>query len=125
MRPIAIILLICYQVVVFRMLIPVADYLINQEYIASELCENKEQPVLACNGKCYLMSEITKIYGGDEDQSNNVQEDLEEDWSHSFLSKTQIEGNFTLVSASASKFKLIWNSRSINPPNPPPPLRFA
>lgn len=34
--------------------LPVLDYLINYDYIANELCINKNKPVLACNGKCYL-----------------------------------------------------------------------
>ena len=39
---------------------PLVEYVVNYEYIAKELCINKEQPVLACNGKCYLMSELAK-----------------------------------------------------------------
>lgn len=39
---------------------PLVEYVVNYEYIAKELCVNKEQPVLACNGKCYLMSELAK-----------------------------------------------------------------
>ncbi|MDX1447024.1 hypothetical protein [Lishizhenia sp.] len=30
----------------------------NQEQIAEELCENKDQEELECNGKCYLMKEL-------------------------------------------------------------------
>ena len=36
------------------------DFLINQEYIAKNLCENKDKPVLKCNGKCHLAKELAK-----------------------------------------------------------------
>ncbi len=39
---------------------PVMDYFINYDYIANELCENKEKPELHCNGKCHLMKELAK-----------------------------------------------------------------
>ncbi|NDI98392.1 hypothetical protein GWA97_04840 [Flavobacterium sp. LaA7.5] len=40
--------------------LPVFDYIINYEYIANELCENKAVPELHCNGKCQLMKELAK-----------------------------------------------------------------
>lgn len=39
---------------------PLVEYVVNYDYIAKELCINKEKPILACNGKCYLMSELAK-----------------------------------------------------------------
>lgn len=33
---------------------PVVIYIMNYEYIATVLCENKEVPEMQCNGKCYL-----------------------------------------------------------------------
>lgn len=39
---------------------PYLDYLINKEYIAENLCENKEKPELQCNGKCHLKKEVQK-----------------------------------------------------------------
>lgn len=30
----------------------------NEDYVAEELCENKEKPVLKCNGKCYLAKQL-------------------------------------------------------------------
>lgn len=36
------------------------DYLVNYDYIRTELCVNKEKPILGCNGKCYLMKELAK-----------------------------------------------------------------
>lgn len=36
------------------------NFLINQDYIAANLCENKDKPVLKCHGKCHLAKEVAK-----------------------------------------------------------------
>lgn len=38
----------------------VVAFNINQDMIATELCENRNQPQKHCNGHCYLKKEITK-----------------------------------------------------------------
>lgn len=35
-----------------------ADFLIHQDYIAQNLCENKDKPEMECNGKCVLMQKL-------------------------------------------------------------------
>ncbi|KGO84126.1 hypothetical protein Q762_02540 [Flavobacterium cauense R2A-7] len=39
---------------------PVISFMVNYDYIAKELCENKTKPELHCNGKCYLKKELAK-----------------------------------------------------------------
>ena len=36
----------------------VAEYSMNKEYIAKNLCENRNKPALHCNGKCQLMKKM-------------------------------------------------------------------
>lgn len=36
-------------------------YEVNKDYVAQELCENKDKPQLHCNGKCYLNKQIAKV----------------------------------------------------------------
>jgi hypothetical protein len=36
-------------------------YATNIEYVAEELCENKEEPEMKCNGKCYLAKQLAKV----------------------------------------------------------------
>ncbi len=43
-----------------RPVMPLANYLINQDYIAEFLCINKDKPELECNGKCYLAEQLKK-----------------------------------------------------------------
>lgn len=39
-------------------IMPLIEYETNKEYIASVLCENRNKPEVACNGKCYLNKKI-------------------------------------------------------------------
>ncbi|OCA79529.1 hypothetical protein BBH99_18635 [Chryseobacterium contaminans] len=45
---------------VFRPLMPLAEYAVNYNYIVNTLCVNKSKPELHCNGKCYLSKEVAK-----------------------------------------------------------------
>jgi hypothetical protein len=46
-----------------------AGFKLNQSYITAKLCENRDKPLLHCNGKCYLMKKIKQA----EDQQNNAE----------------------------------------------------
>ena len=37
------------------------DFQINKEYIAENLCVNKEEPESCCEGSCHLEKELTKV----------------------------------------------------------------
>lgn len=37
---------------------PLIEYQTNKEYIASVLCENRNKPEMACDGKCYLNKKV-------------------------------------------------------------------
>jgi hypothetical protein len=47
-------------------LIVIANFELNRDYIAKQLCENKAKPKLHCNGKCYLKKQLQK-----EDKKEN------------------------------------------------------
>lgn len=44
--------------VLIKPILPVFEYLINYDYIRTELCINRAKPELKCNGKCHLMKEL-------------------------------------------------------------------
>jgi len=54
------IFLLLYVIAMLRPMLPVIDYFVNYDYIAEQLCENRNKPILACNGKCYVAKEIEK-----------------------------------------------------------------
>jgi hypothetical protein len=41
---------------------------INQEYIAAELCENKDKPEMHCDGNCYLAKQIQLTDNQEQDE---------------------------------------------------------
>jgi len=49
-----------YLVAMLQPVVPLIEYYSNKEYIASVLCENRDKPALACNGKCYLEKQLKK-----------------------------------------------------------------
>ncbi len=53
-----------YVIAMLRPVMPVINYYINYDYIVAELCENKDKPVLKCNGKCHLTKELKKVNNG-------------------------------------------------------------
>jgi len=59
--------------IVFQPAFPVVEYVLNYDYISKELCENKDRPELACNGKCYLMQALAEA---SEQESQQKKETL-------------------------------------------------
>jgi len=43
------------------------DFYINQEYIAANLCENRDKPAMHCNGKCHLSKKLKEEDKRDQD----------------------------------------------------------
>ena len=57
---------------------PVVDYIVNYDYIAKVLCENKAKPALKCNGKCHLMKELANQAEKDTPVQNNKKVSISE-----------------------------------------------
>lgn len=47
---------------------PIAEYVMNYNYIKNVLCENRDKPMLNCDGKCYLAKQLAKE--SKQDQEN-------------------------------------------------------
>ncbi|MNL08946.1 hypothetical protein D3C87_1296900 [compost metagenome] len=45
----------------------------NQNYIAKELCINRDKPELHCNGKCYLMKKLKQAQEKEQKQERQSQ----------------------------------------------------
>lgn len=45
---------------VLRPVMPIVNYMVNYDFIAQNLCENRDKPEMSCNGKCYLSKELAK-----------------------------------------------------------------
>ena len=53
-------------VMLLKPLWPLAEYALNYDYIVENLCENKDKPMLNCNGKCFLAKQLAKESGDKE-----------------------------------------------------------
>lgn len=76
-RVLSTILLTLYLIVLLRPAAPLFDYAVNLEYIASELCINKEKPQSTCNGKCYLNSELEQAQNLNESEQKSTAPKIE------------------------------------------------
>lgn len=54
------VILLVASIMLVKPLWPIMEYVINYDYIANVLCENKNRPQLQCNGKCYLAKQLEK-----------------------------------------------------------------
>ncbi|MEO6948427.1 MAG: hypothetical protein ABI123_02260 [Ginsengibacter sp.] len=62
----AIFLLFIFCSQIFSTYIIEADFLINQSFIAENLCVNKDKPVMKCKGKCYLSKKLNEQQNNDQ-----------------------------------------------------------
>ena len=66
----ALVLFIAMQLPLMNQWGAVAYYRVNQDYIAKNLCENRDKPMLDCNGQCYLAKQL-KAAKEKEQKSNS------------------------------------------------------
>ena len=68
--------ILLYLTAMVKPVLPVLEYLINQDYIAEVLCINRDKPMLNCDGKCYLAKMIQEQQ--EEDHQDIPSADLRE-----------------------------------------------
>lgn len=51
---------------------------INKEFIAQQLCENRNKPEMHCNGKCYLTKQLHKAEKAQQNAGSQVVKEKEE-----------------------------------------------
>ena len=61
-----------YLLAMVKPIIPIMEYYANYDYIAMELCENRDKPYLECNGKCYLEKQIKENTPSNHDHNSPI-----------------------------------------------------
>ena len=61
-----------YLLAMVRPVMPIIEYYANYDYIATELCENKDKPYLECNGKCYLEKQLKAVNHSNHDHKSTL-----------------------------------------------------
>jgi hypothetical protein len=72
-RPIAVLLLFSLLVANCSGLFVYMGFEINKQYIATELCVNRDKPEMHCNGKCYLMKKLKQAQEKEQKQERQSQ----------------------------------------------------
>lgn len=60
------VILVIAMVMLSRPLWPIVEYMVNYDYIVTKLCENRDEPEMQCNGKCYLTKQLAKEAAGED-----------------------------------------------------------
>lgn len=69
----AVILLITLLLAQFSRVFVYAGFELNERYIATVLCENKDKPAMHCNGKCYLSKKLKQAEEKEKKQERDAQ----------------------------------------------------
>ena len=72
----------------------VLDWKINQDRITEKYCENKDKPMMNCNGQCYLAKQMRKLEQQEDEERGefpNPQEKIEKAEYISFFRNDAIE----------------------------------
>lgn len=69
----AIVLIFSVTVANFTKLFIYAGFEINQTYIVTELCENRDAPEMHCNGQCYLSKKLKQAEEKEKQQERTSQ----------------------------------------------------
>jgi len=75
-RVTSIVLLVALLSANFSRLFVYAGFELNKEYIATQLCENRDKPLLHCNGHCYFMKKIKQAQEKDKSNERETQKSL-------------------------------------------------
>lgn len=100
--------------------LPVFDYVINQDYIAEYLCINKDKPEMHCNGKCYLMEMLASE--NQEKKQNLPAIDLRE-YPIGFVqvlhvpTKVELSVTVTQNNTYIEQYSYLFNHTLFHPPN--------
>jgi hypothetical protein len=67
----AILLLLAFAASSFSKAVIVVNFYANQDYIAKNLCENRNKPMMHCGGRCQLCKRLNRE--ADQDKNNPEQ----------------------------------------------------
>ncbi|MFS4454650.1 hypothetical protein [Maribacter sp. 2304DJ31-5] len=109
-----------YMLAMTRPIMPLFEYILNEDYIAEFLCINKDNIALNCNGKCYLMQKLEKQ---NEEKRQNLPKIALEDYPIGFVFLARIEAHQTKIVQAKSYFeyrnlyRFLYSQQSSHPPN--------
>lgn len=89
-------------------LYPIAEYIVNYDYIVNNLCENRDKPALNCDGKCYLSKLLAKeSKESEENPFGEKQSQAEVQHIVFYKLSSQIDFGGELLQSSKDNFKIV------------------
>ncbi len=119
------ILLLAFVYSIIRPAIPLIEYQVYKEYIAEELCINKDVPEVHCDGKCHLKKEIEKVNKEEQDTSPTAPSKPQlkiEEYNYLYDSKESIKiaALLSKLEAHVSKYVNLYSDIELDLDSPPP-----
>ena len=75
LKPLIVILLMTGMLAqTFSRLFIIIDYQLNKDYLAANLCENRDKPQMHCNGKCCMMKKMKQEEKNDQENPERKME---------------------------------------------------
>ncbi len=108
--------------------LPVIDYLIHKEYIAKNLCINRNKPHSCCKGKCYLVKQLKRTSAKTEGESKNTEKRIQLKDTDQFLANKAWQpalqkNDFHYLTFNSTNFQLLAvNAVFVPPKTSPHPL---
>lgn len=95
-------------VMLVKPLWPVAEYVMNYDYIKNVLCENKDRPQLNCDGKCYLAKQLAAATEQNEENPFGEKQSKTEIQLHNFFeSLPRIDIGYKVYRIKEDNFKTV------------------
>jgi len=95
-----------YLLAIFQPLYPILEYVIQYDYIVEQLCENRDKPVLACNGKCYLGKQLTLAEKNSQEDPSPLPPSVDFD---KLLTIREAQSSFSVFNPETPRNKPIFN----------------
>lgn len=103
-----------------RPIVPLASFVINQDYIAEFFCVNQDKPELDCNGQCYLMQ---KLEEQNEEKRQNLPRVSMEEYPIGFVlfakisSSVEITTSIENFSPCQNNYCFLYSENEYRPPS--------
>jgi hypothetical protein len=103
-----------------RPVIPFIEYAVNKDYIAKNLCINRDKPKSCCAGKCHLKKELAKSDTSENEGKNNSKNPQQKQISEFLRTQNKhyhpIESTFVQVVLTQSRLPINAASSIFVPP---------
>jgi hypothetical protein len=82
----------------------ILDFYLNQDYIARNLCENRDKPQMHCNGKCHLAKKLHEEDRKDQETPERKMENKSDFFNVPVFNDVDLSSNIVLGTDNGLQF---------------------